>query len=590
MLKRPSPFLFAVTWVALALWLSPRLAGQDRGLLLLVVPDDDTTRTSSATYALLGSTVPGGTASLDGRPLQVYPTGAFADLLRLQVGENRFLVVASDRDGHSRQKEIILLRKPPLQSTPADSFVIDDVMLSPAEDLWVKNGDIVRVQCKGTPGCRVTFLDGLPMIEVPDSATGGLRGIYRGSFVVSDADHFDSTAIRFTLSDSVGHLVTREAAGRLTVLSARIPLVGMTQGERPYLNYGLGDDRLGGAKLSIMGPGIRLAITGKAGHLYRVALAEDHEAWIEERFVALEPAGTPPAFTLAGSWSVYGDSRQDYVTIALRERVPYVAFAESGPARICVDLYGAVSNSNWITQQLSSREIRNVSYEQIAKNVLRVSIELRHSQVWGYGLSYRGQTLVIAIRRQPERLRLNRLTIALDAGHGGSNDGAIGATGMKEKEINLSTVLHLKRLLEDEDARVILTRGSDSSVGMNDRVTTILKSNADLLISIHSNSIGNTTHPEGTKGVSTYYRHLCYRPLSQAIYTEILKTGLAPFGNVGGFNFLLNSPTELPTVLVELAFMSNPSDEMRLLDDGFRKELAERIVDGVEEFLEGIEE
>ena len=125
---------------------------------------------------------------------------------------------------------------------------------------------------------------------------------------------------------------------------------------------------------------------------------------------------------------------------------------------------------------------------------------------------------------------------------------------------------------------------------MNDRIATILKSNADLLISIHSNAIGNTTHPDETKGVSTYYRHLCYRPLSEAIYAEVLKTGLAPFGNIGGFNFLLNSPTELPTVLVELAFMSNPLDEMRLLDDGFRKELAERIVDGLEEFLENSEE
>jgi N-acetylmuramoyl-L-alanine amidase len=161
---------------------------------------------------------------------------------------------------------------------------------------------------------------------------------------------------------------------------------------------------------------------------------------------------------------------------------------------------------------------------------------------------------------------------------------------MKEKEINLSTVLHLKSLLEGEGARVVLTRGADSSVLMNGRIATILKSNADLLISIHSNAIGNTTHPDETKGVSTYYRHLCYRPLSEAIYAEVLKTGLAPFGNVGGFNFLLNSPTELPSVLVELAFMSNPSDEMRLLDDGFRKELAERIVAGVEEFLESNEE
>jgi N-acetylmuramoyl-L-alanine amidase len=59
---------------------------------------------------------------------------------------------------------------------------------------------------------------------------------------------------------------------------------------------------------------------------------------------------------------------------------------------------------------------------------------------------------------------------------------------------------------------------------------------------------------------------------------------------VGGFNFLLNSPTELPNVLVETAFMSHPLDEIRLLDDDFRKELAERIVEGVKAFLEEAEE
>jgi len=52
----------------------------------------------------------------------------------------------------------------------------------------------------------------------------------------------------------------------------------------------------------------------------------------------------------------------------------------------------------------------------------------------------------------------------------------------------------------------------------------------------------------------------------------------------------LNSPTELPNVLVELAFMSNPEDEMKLLDDRFRKKIAERIVEGVEDFLESNEE
>jgi N-acetylmuramoyl-L-alanine amidase len=75
-----------------------------------------------------------------------------------------------------------------------------------------------------------------------------------------------------------------------------------------------------------------------------------------------------------------------------------------------------------------------------------------------------------------------------------------------------------------------------------------------------------------------------------AVLQEVLKTGLVNFGNVGAFNFTLSGPTELPTVLVELAFMSHPEDEMKLLDDAFRKEMAEKIVEGVEEFLDTCED
>jgi len=579
-----------MTCIAAVLACAAVMRGQDRPLLLVVVPDEDTTTTSSSAYRLSGSTHPGCTVTLDGVQQRIYSSGAFAGLLPLQVGENRFTLVARDQNGQTQEKTLLIVRKPPLQSTPSDTLAIDSLLAEPSEDLWLKAGDVLNVRCKGTPGCRATFLDGLPMVELPDSATNGVRGIYRGSCVISDLDTMDSTAVMFRLVDSAGHEVTAESPGRVTILSARTPLVGVTRGERPFLNYGLGDDRLGGAKMSILVPGVRLSITGKAGRLLRVALADGQEAWIPQYLVSLEPPGSPPPFTLVGSWNVYGDSRTDYVTIALRDRIPYATFTEINPSRICVDLFGAVSNSNWITQHLTTKEIRNVSYQQLGKNVVRVSIELRHKQIWGYNVAYRGQTLVIGVRRQPEDLDLDRLTFVLDAGHGGDNDGAIGSTGTKEKDINLATVFHLKRLLESEGAKVVLTRSSDSAVAMNDRVMKAITSNADMLISVHSNSIGNTSNPLDVKGTSTYYRYLCYRPLSQAIYDEVLRTGLAPFGNVGGFNFLLNSPTELPNVLVELAFMSHPEDEIRLLDDEFRKELAKRILKGVEKFLDSAEE
>jgi N-acetylmuramoyl-L-alanine amidase len=576
--------------VAIAMVIGGVMQGQDRGLLLVVVPEEDTTVTPSAVYRLSGSTRPGCTVALDGVPQRLYSSGAFAGLLRLQVGENRFTLLARDPEGRTQGKTLLLIRKPPLESTRSDTLAIENERLEPAEDLWLRAGDVLNVRCKGTPGCRATFLDGLPMVELPDSVTGGVRGVYQGSCVVTDRDLWDSTAVTFRLVDSAGHEVAAETPGRVTVLSGRTPLVGITQGERPFLNYGLGDDRLGGAKMSILGPGIRLAINGKAGRLLRVALAEDQEAWIPEQFVRFEPRGTPPPFTLAGSWNVYGDNRADYVSISLRDRIPYVTFTETDPSRLCVDLFGAVSNSNWITQHLTTKEIQNVSYRQVGKNVVRVSIELRHKQIWGYSVGYRGQSLIIRIRRQPESCELDRLSFILDAGHGGEHEGAIGATGAKEKDINLATVLHLRRLLQEEGAKVVLTRSTDSTIATSDRLGTALSSDADMLISVHANAIGYTSNPVDVKGTSTYYRHLCFRPLSQAIYDQLLQTGLAPFGNVGGFNFLLNSPTELPNVLVELAFMSHPLDEIRLLDDGFREELAEKIVEGVKEFLENAEE
>jgi N-acetylmuramoyl-L-alanine amidase len=166
----------------------------------------------------------------------------------------------------------------------------------------------------------------------------------------------------------------------------------------------------------------------------------------------------------------------------------------------------------------------------------------------------------------------------------------LGCTGVKEKDVTLPIVLHLKNVLEHEGARVILTRTDDSNLTMLDRLKKVWSSDADILVSIHANSVGLTTNPADVEGAATFYKHVCYRPLSLFILKQVLKTGLSSFGNVGSFNFALNSPTELPNVLVETAFISNPEDEMRLMDDEFRLTLAKRIADGIEDFLDSCDE
>ena len=73
-----------------------------------------------------------------------------------------------------------------------------------------------------------------------------------------------------------------------------------------------------------------------------------------------------------------------------------------------------------------------------------------------------------------------------------------------------------------------------------------------------------------------------------AILHSMMQAGLNEFGNVGSFNFALSGPTDYPNCLVEVAFLSNKNDEKKILDPKFRKQVAQRIVAGIEDFLKNL--
>jgi N-acetylmuramoyl-L-alanine amidase len=348
-----------------------------------------------------------------------------------------------------------------------------------------------------------------------------------------------------------------------------------------YLNYGLGSDRLGGAKMTFLDSNIVLKVIDSIGVNYKVQLSQLHSAYIEKTLVKSLPAYTEKSH-LTGSWSVRGDSLFDYVTVALDEKLPYKSDMQIGPSRIVVDIFGATSNTNWITQLSTAKEIKNVWYEQKEDDVMRVFIELKHNQHWGYRIYYVNNALTIRVKHQPKILDLANLTIAVDAGHGGEQSGADGiATKILEKDYTLLIAKEVQEVLLAKKANVVMTREKDTTLSMYERITFLNEKNPDLLISVHLNS----SSKESVSGVSTYYRYIGFRPLSQSILNSMLMLGLNEFGNVGSFNFALNGPTDFPNALVEVAFLSNRSDEQKILDPEFRKEVAMRIVEGIENFL-----
>ncbi|KAA9042062.1 N-acetylmuramoyl-L-alanine amidase [Ginsengibacter hankyongi] len=354
----------------------------------------------------------------------------------------------------------------------------------------------------------------------------------------------------------------------------------------PFLKYGIGEDRLGGAKMTFLDSNIILKVVDSFHTDYKVQLSKLHSAYISKSKV-IETIGVNTLEHLTDSWKVWGDSLFDFVTVKLDEKLPYSSVMEIHPSRIVVDIFGVTSNTNWITQLSTAKEIKNAWYEQPEDDVMRVFIELKHPQFWGYTIYYDSlNKLTIRVKRQPKVLALKNLKIAIDAGHGGDNVGASGvATNIKEKDYTLLIAKQLETALKLRKAKVVMTRNKDTTLSMPERINFLKQQNPDLLISVHLNSADMDT----VRGVSTYYRYIGFRPLSQAILKSMLQaTGLKEYGNVGSFNFSLSGPTDYPNCLVEVAFLSNKSDEKKILNPKFRNLVAQRIIAGIEEFLKNL--
>ena len=361
--------------------------------------------------------------------------------------------------------------------------------------------------------------------------------------------------------------------------------VARSTGKLAYLNYGLGSDRLGGARIGSIDSLVLLKITAYHKEQYHVELASGFTAWIPKNMVRPDTITPLPTQNLTGAWRVWGKDQADYLSVSLPERLPYRSWQEVDPSKICVEIFGATSNTNWITQLKSTKEIKYVDYQQVSDGIFRITIQLKHRQHWGHSVHYAGKRLTVKVRHQPALLKLKNLTVALDAGHGGTNLGAVGRnSGILEKNLNLSIVGFLKSELEKKGAVVLLTRPSDTLINNSDRILQMRQLLPDLLISVHNNAASDSA----VGGTSTYYKHLGFRGLSQKLLDRLLELDLNEYGNVGSFNFAFNSPTEYPNVLVEGAFMSNPSDEKRLTDVGFQKKMAKKIAKGLTDWLRSI--
>ncbi|MHB1093663.1 N-acetylmuramoyl-L-alanine amidase [Thiobacillus sp.] len=228
----------------------------------------------------------------------------------------------------------------------------------------------------------------------------------------------------------------------------------------------------------------------------------------------------------------------------------------------------------------------------------------------------------------PQYTRL--ITVAIDAGHGGEDPGASGANGSREKDITLALARKLKQKIDaQENMHAVLIRDGDYFVPLGQRVVKARALKADLFMSIHAdafvkpNARGSSVFALSENGAtSVAARWLAKREndadliggvnvdvkdpflkrtlidLSQtATINDSLKLGRAVLKEIGGVNTLHKGQVEqagfavlkapdIPSILIETAFISNPEEEKRLNDSGYQDKLADAIVEGVKDYFD----
>lgn len=183
---------------------------------------------------------------------------------------------------------------------------------------------------------------------------------------------------------------------------------------------------------------------------------------------------------------------------------------------------------------------------------------------------------------------LTGITIMLDAGHGGSDPGAIGplGTAYSEKDINLNLAFKLKKQLESLGANVLMTRTDNSTISLADRLTASRNARPDMFISLHANSMPDNVDISKIRGFSIFYREVLSKPVSQIVYDSVISEHGKNKHGVNKKNFYVTRNTWAPSFLIESDFVPNPVEFEWLTNDAEQGKLAKTIANAIMKYYQ----
>ena len=186
---------------------------------------------------------------------------------------------------------------------------------------------------------------------------------------------------------------------------------------------------------------------------------------------------------------------------------------------------------------------------------------------------------------------LTGITILLDPGHGGELNGALGPMGaeLAEKHLNMINTFLLAERLENMGAIVHLTRDTDVDISLQERVNISRRLKPDLFISLHINSVSETTNAENIRGFSVWHRNHNTIDISQVMLDVMynINTGTNRHKTINQANLFVCRPAWVPSVLLEAGFIINIDDFVWLIDPEKQEKMADATVTAILEYFAG---
>jgi len=272
--------------------------------------------------------------------------------------------------------------------------------------------------------------------------------------------------------------------------------------------------------------------------------------------------------------------------------------------RVVVDVLGAVLSSGFGKIMVDNELISAVRYAQHDSSLysdydhtVRVVLDLQE------GITYKdnvtvtntdGGILLTTFLLNREEFNYvptapidpHKSTVVLDAGHGGPRSGA-KYEGIAEKTINLIVAQKVEGILKKHGYNVVMTRTADVDIGLYERADVANAVNADIFVSIHANAIVDNDQFDG---IFTYYHTASGRGarLAQAIQSPMVKLTGAIDRGIRSANFVVLRETDMCAVLVEMGFMTNHIELMKLSTDAYQTQLAKGIAEGIVSYLNNL--